>query len=178
MSKPPFLGVRYVLVSNLPKSTLEDITPKLFGAVKPDTLVILNDHTEVLDKCPMEHLIKLGGGKGMRFAHYTMDGEFPGWLQYLDHTIIHIANPRTFKNADQFNEAIQDLWFGRGKVHIRCVVHHPNDLDMVALLYSYTPNDLDFWVEIQAKDQGIINHLRDELMTRQFSTVRLSIPTD
>ena len=49
---------------------------------------------------------------------------------------------------------------------------------MTQLLYSYTPNDLEFWVEIQAKDQGIINHLRDELLTRKFSTIRLSIPVE
>ena len=169
--------MRCVSVQDVPKSTFEDITPKLFGAVKPDTLVILDDSTEVLGKGPMEHLIKLGGAKGIRFGHYVVDGEFPDWLQFLDHLIIEIDNPKAFRNSDQFNEAIQALWFGRGKVHIRCVVRHPNELDMVQLLYSYTPNDLDFWVEIQAVDQGIINHLREELLTRKFSTVRLSIPT-
>lgn len=175
MSKPPLLGVRYVLVSNLPKSTFEEITPKLFGVVKPDTLVIMTDPTEVLGKGPMEHLIKLGGAKGIRFGHYVVDGEFPDWLQFLDHLIIHIDNPKAFTNSDKFNEAIQDLWFGRGRVHIRVVVRHQDDLDMVELLYSYTPNDLDFWIEIQAKDQGVINHLQGLLLTRQFSTVRLSI---
>jgi len=172
------MGMRCVTVVEIPKSTLEEITPKLFGVVKPDTLIILGDPTEVLDRCPMEHLIKLGGSKGMRFAHSTGDGEFPDWLKFLDHCIISIDNPKAFKNSDQFNEAIQELWFGRGKVHIRCVVHHPEDLDMTQLLYSYTPNDLDFWVEIQTKNADHIQELREELLTRKFSTVRLSIPSD
>ncbi len=177
MFKPPLMGMRCVSLMELPNSSLPQVL-KLFGAVKPDTMILLGDPTEVLDKCPMEHLIKLGGSKGMRFGHYVRDGEFHDWLQYLDHCIISIEDPRNFNQADQFNEAIQALWFGRGKVHIRVVVHHPNDLDMTQLLYSYTPNDLDFWVEIQAVDQGIINHIRDELLTRRFSTVRLSIPVD
>lgn len=178
MSKPPLLGVKSVSVLELPKSTLEEITPKLFGVVKPDTMIILGDPTEVLDRCPMEHLIKLGGSKGMKFAHYTGDGEFPDWLQYLDHLIIHIDNPKAFNRADQFNEAIQALWFGRGKVHIRVVIRHRDDLDMIQLLYSYTPNDLDFWIEIRSKNVKDINHLRDEFLTRKFSTVRLSVPSD
>lgn len=177
MFKPPLMGMRCVSLMELPKSNL-DVVLKLFGAVKPDTLTLLADPTEVLDRCPMEHLIKLGGSKGMRFGHYVRDGKFHDWLQYLDHCIISIDNPKAFKNSNQFNEAIQALWFGRGKVHIRCVVHHMDDLDMTQLLYSYTPNDLDFWVEIQTKNADHIQELREELLTRKFSTVRLSIPSD
>jgi len=178
MSRPPLLGMKCVSVIELPKSTLEEISPKLFGVVKPETLILLGDPTEILDRCPMEHIIKLGGSKGMRFGHYAMTGEFPGWLQYLDHLIIHIDNPKAFRNSDQFNEAIQALWFGRGRVHIRCVVRHRDDLDMTQLLYSYTPNDLDFWIELQTTNDSDTNHLRGEFLTRKFSTVRLSIPSD
>ena len=179
MFKPPLMGMRCVSVVELPKSTLEEITPKLFGVVKPYTLILLADPTEVLDRCPMEHLIKLGGSKGMRFGHFIGDvGDFPEWLQYLDHCIISIEDPRTFNRASQFNEAIQALWFGRGKVHIRVVVHDRDDLDMTQLLYSYTPNDLEFWVEIRSKDAKEISHLREEFLTRKFSTVLLSIQSD
>ncbi len=177
MHKPPLMGMKCVSVSDLPKSTLEEITPKLFGVVKPDTLVLLADPTEVLSRCPMEHIIKLGGSKGIRFGHYAVDCVFPTWLQFLDHCIIHIENPKAFKNSDQFNQAIQGLWFGRGRVHIRCVVRHRDDLDMTQLLYSYTPNDLDFWIEIQTKNVSEVNHLRDEFLSRKFSTVRLSEPS-
>lgn len=170
--------MRCASVLDLPKSTLEEVVPKLFGVVKPDTLILLADPTEVLDRCPMEHLIRMGGSKGMRFGHYARDGEFPEWLQYLDHCIISIEDPRKFTQASQFNEAIQALWFGRGKVHIRVVVRHRDDLDMTQLLYSYTPNDLEFWVEIQSQDSREISHLRDEFLTRKFSTVRLSIQSD
>lgn len=174
MCRPPLLGMKFVEIHDLPKSTLEEITPELFGKVNPDTLILLNDPTDALDRCPMEHIIKLGGSKGMRFGHYTEDGEFPDWLQYLDHLVIHIEKPKEFTQANQFNEAIKALWFGRGKVHIRVVVRHRDDLDMTELLYSYTPNDLEFWIELQIKNVEDRKNIQEVFLSRRFSTVLLT----
>jgi len=113
----PLMGMKIALISDLGDLSLNEITPQLFGKIKPETLAILDDDTQVLDRLPMQQIIRLGGSKGIRFAHFVRDGIFPEWIDYLDHTIIVVDPPRTFNKADEFNQAIQRFWFGRGETH-------------------------------------------------------------
>jgi len=169
----PLLGMRIALITDIGGLKFNEITPVLFGKIKPETLLILDDPTEVLDTLPMDQIIKLGGSKGMRFAHFVRDGIFPEWLEYLDHTIIQIGEPRTFDKTDEFNQAIQRMWFSRGKLTIQIFVTGMEDLEVTELLYSYTPNDLDFWISLRPKAVGEMQKLQKVFLSRQFPTILL-----
>jgi len=169
--------MRSVWISGLPSSNQEEMATKIFGGITPDTLVILQDDTTVLDKVPMEYIIKVGASKGMRFAHFVREEFFPKWLSYLDFTIIQIDSPRDFTNSDDFNQAVQDFWFNRGKLIVQVQVNGKDDLNMTELLYSYSPNDLDFWVDLrQVRSIKVLSELREIFLTRPFSTVRVVTP--
>lgn len=172
-TNPALLGMRSVMVDGFPKDNWRESLPELFGIAGPETLVILADPTKVLDDRPMYQFLKLGKLKGLRFAHFTDGAFYPEWLQYLDHTIIEIHAPREYRFGDDFNEAVKEFWFMRGKLSIVCRFFDPRDLKMAELLYSYTPNDLDFWVDISQltkEDQSLI---MEPLLTRRFATVRV-----
>jgi len=169
----PLMGMKIAWISDLGDLSLNEITPQLFGKIKSETLAILDDDTQVLDRLPMQQIIRLGGSKGIRFAHFVRDGIFPEWIEYLDHTIIVIDPPRTFSRADEFNQAIQRFWFGRGKLTIQIYVRGMEDLNVTELLYSYTPNDLDFWISLRCQSIKELGKLREIFLTRRFSTVLL-----
>jgi hypothetical protein len=169
----PLYGMRVAWITDIGGLKFNEISPILFGRIKPETLLILDDPTEVLTTLPMDQIIKLGGSKGMRFAHFVRDGIFPEWLEYLDHTIIQIDQPKRFTQADEFNEAIQRMWFGRGKLIIQIFVRTMEDLDMTQLLYSYTPNDLEFWISLRSTTVGELQKLGDIFLSRRFPTVLL-----
>jgi len=169
----PLLGMRIAWITDIGGLKFNEISPVLFGKIKPETLVILDDSTDVLDTLPMDQIIKLGGSKGIRFAHFVRDGIFPEWLEYLDHTIIQIDQPARFKKADEFNQAVQRMWFGRGKLIVQIFVRDVADLDMTALLYSYTPNDLEFWISLRPKTVGELQKLREIFLSRRFPTILL-----
>lgn len=165
--------MRVAWITDIGGLKFNEISPILFGRIKPETLLILDDPTEVLTTLPMDQIIKLGASKGMRFAHFVRDGIFPEWLEYLDHTIIQIDQPRTFDKADEFNQAIQRMWFGRGKLIIQIFVRTMEDLDVTELLYSYTPNDLEFWISLRSTTVGELQKLGDIFLSRRFPTVLL-----
>jgi len=169
----PLLGRRTAWITDIGGLRFNQIIPELFGKLKPETLLILDDPTDVLDTLPMDQIIKLGGSKGMRFAHFVRDGIFPEWLEYLDHTIIQIDRPRTFKKTDEFNQAIQRMWFSRGKLTIQILIGGLEDLDVTELLYSYTPNDLDFWISLRCQNVNTIEKLRKIFLSRRFPTILL-----
>lgn len=165
--------MRIAWITDIGGLRFNEIIPELFGKLKPETLLILDDPTEVLGTLPMDQIIKLGGSKGMRFAHFVRDGIFPEWLEYLDHTIIQIDQPRTFNKADEFNKAIQRMWFSRGKLTLHIFVRGVEDVDVTELLYSYTPNDLDFWISLRSQNINTIGKLREIFLSRRFSTILL-----
>ena len=169
----PLLGMRIAWITDIGGLKFNEIGPALFMKIKPETLLILDDPTKVLDTLPMDQIVRLGGSKGIRFAHFVRDGNFPEWLEYLDHTIIQISSPRTFNKADEFNEAIKRMWFGRGKLTIHIFVRGMEDLDVTELLYSYTPNDLDFWISLRCKSIREHEELQKIFLSRRFPTVLL-----
>lgn len=161
------------MVEGFPKDNWRESLPQLFGECGPDTLVILADQTKDLDDRPMFQFLKLGKLKGLRFAHFADAGFYPEWLQYLDHAIIQIDAPHEYRFGDDFNEAVKQFWFMRGKLTVICRLFDPRDLSMAELLYSYTPNDLDFWVDISqlTKEDQVL--MMEPLLTRRFATVRV-----
>ena len=169
----PLIGMRSVYLEKLPSLKWREELPDLFGKVGPDTMVILGDKTEKLSQAPMYPFLKHTKLKGLRFAHFAQEGLYPEWLEYLDHTIIKIYGPRDFKSGDDFNEAVQDLWFMRGQLHIWVSIVEPSDLDMTELLYSYTPNDVPFWVDIDQLKPECKPEILVHLLSRRFATVRV-----
>lgn len=170
---PVLSGMRAVGVAGCPGENWREDLPELFRNVKPEHLVVLTDQTEELDRREMYEFLKFATLKGYRFAHFVNQGFYPEWLGYLDHAIIEINHPKEFRAGDDFNRAVQALWFGRGKLHILCNLVDFTDLPMTELLYSYTPNDVDFLVTVCGMDFKARAPILVELLDRKFSTVRV-----
>lgn len=172
-TNPAMLGMRSVMVSDFPTENWRESLPELFGKVGPETLIILADQTRKLDDRPMFQFLKLGRLKGLRFGHIADLGFYPEWLQYLDQAIIEINAPKQYRFGEEYNEAVKELWFMKGHLSVVCRMFETRDLEMVELLYSYTPNDLDFWVDVSNLTGEDRSLLMPELLTRRFSTVRV-----
>ncbi len=169
----PLTGLRSVLLEGLPINNWREELPKLFGKVGPSTLIVLQDTTQELNQRPMYPFLKHTKLKGLKFAHFAHEGVYPEWLQYLDHTIIKVNSPRHYKSGEDFNEAIQELWFMRGQLNVWISITHRTDLEMAELLYSYTPNDLPFWIDVDGLPPVDRPEVMHELLSRRFSTVRV-----
>ena len=170
---PTIFGRRSVMVEGFPRGEWRDSLPDLFGEVGPETLVILSDDTVELDHEPMFEFLKLGKLKGMHFAHFAYQGFYPEWLQYLDHAVIEVNAPKDYRFGDEFNEAVKQFWFMRGMLSVVCRLFETRDLEMTELLYSYTPNDLDFWVDVSKLTEEDQEVVMPKLLSRRFSTVRV-----
>lgn len=169
----PLTGLRSVLLEGLPINNWREELPKLFGKVGPNTLIVLQDTTQELNQRPMYPFLKHTKLKGLKFAHFADEGVYPEWLKYLDHTIIKINSPRHYKLGEDFNEAIQELWFMRGQLNVWISITCPADLEMAELLYSYTPNDLPFWIDVDGLSPADRPRVMHELLSRRFATVRV-----
>ena len=170
----PLLGRRMVDLSEL-----EDLQDQISGFVKSTECV--RDSTLINLAGPIEtdltNFLRLARAKGRQFCRIVETvklGIFPDWLQALDTVVLSFVQPKHLENARDFNDAIQQLWFARQEVMISCRVQTDQDLAIVELLYSYTPNDIPFFIEIDHPCTIIQRQwLLRELSHDRFATARV-----
>ena len=169
----PLLGRRMVDLSEL-----DGLQNKIQGFVKSTETV--RDSTLVNLAGPMEgdlvNFIRLARAKGRSLCRIVEVGNlaaFPDWLIALDVVLIRFLQPASLKNPELFNQAIQDLWFTRHEILVSCRVRDRSDVSVVELLYSYTPNDVPFFIELAPGDPG---RLLDTFREDRFATARIVVP--
>jgi len=172
----PLLGRRLVDLSEL-----DGLQNKIQGFVKSTETV--RDSTLVNLAGPMEgdlvNFIRLARAKGRRLCRIVEVGnvgDFPDWLEALDVVLIRFLQPAALKNPDLYNRAIQDLWFTRHEILVSCRVKSDQDLPVVELLYSYTPNDVPFYIELSDVSPVQKKWLLRELLQDRFATARIIVP--
>lgn len=172
----PLLGRRMVDLSEL-----NGLQNQIQGFVK--TTETVRDSTLVNLAGPIEadlvNFIRLARAKGRslcRIVQVEHTAIFPLWLEALDVVVISFLRPAGLQNPEAFNEAIQALWFARHEIMISCRVRTDQDLPVVELLYSYTPNDIPFYIEVDS-DATIIQKkwLLRELRQDRFATARMVV---
>jgi hypothetical protein len=171
----PLLGRRMVDLSEL-----DGLQNQIQGFVKSTETV--RDSTLVNLAGPMEgdlvNFIRLARAKGRSLCRIVEVGnlaDFPDWLIALDVVLIRFLQPASLKNPELFNRAIQDLWFTRHEILVSCRVRDRSDVSVVELLYSYTPNDVPFFIELAPGDPG---RLLDTFREDRFATARIVVPRD
>jgi len=169
----PLLGRRMVDLSEL-----DGLQNQIQGFVKATETV--RDSTLINLDGPMEgdlvNFIRLARAKGRRLCRIVEVGnlvDLPDWLIALDVVLVRFLQPSSLRNPEVFNRAIQDLWFSRREVLVSCRVRERADVSLVELLYSYTPNDVPFFIELVPGDPG---RLLDTFREDRFATARIVVP--
>jgi len=72
------------------------------------------------------------------------------WFDRLNFLTFRIQRPAEFEHSIAFNDAIQDRWFMDGKLAVECTVSDGSDLGMVELIQSYTPPDIDLFIDARS----------------------------
>ena len=150
---------------------------KTTETVRDSTLINLAGPIEV----ELTNFIRLARAKGRRLCRIVEVSHtaiFPDWLVALDVVVIHFWKPSGLQNPEVYNKAIQTLWFARQEISICCCVRRPEDVPIVELLYSYTPNDVDFYVEIRGHRSVATDpeYLLDVFREDRFATARIVVP--
>jgi len=118
-------------------------------------------------------LIEIGKTKAFRFSHIVdcegfEAGPLPPWCEELDELSLHIKTPRRFEQIDAYNQAVQTMWFGEGRLSITVDLCGLEDLDMAYYLHSLTPNDLDFYLVCHQQGRAVENALYANPLTFRF----------
>jgi len=169
----PLLGRRIVDLSDL-----DGLQNQIQGFVKATETV--RDSTLINLAGPIEgdlvNFIRLARAKGRRLCRIVEVGNvavFPDWLIALDVVVVRFLQPSSLRNPELFNQAIQDLWFSRREILVSCRVKTDQDLPIVELLYSYTPNDVPFFIEVDSETTIVQKKwLLRELRQDRFATAR------
>ncbi len=162
-------------------SELNGLQNQIQGFVK--TTETVRDSTLINLAGPMEgdlvNFIRLARAKGRRLCRIVEVGdlvEIPDWLIALDTVLVRFLQPSTVRNPELFNRSIQDLWFTRHEILVSCHVKTDQDLPIVELLYSYTPNDIPFYIELDRPSPVQKKWLVRELLQDRFATARIVVP--
>ncbi len=170
----PLLGRRIVDLSELDDlKDQREAFVEITDGLRESTLINLAGPIQA----DLENFIRLARAKARRLLRIVESkemAEFPDWLQALDVVLLSFPEPVALRNAPAFNQAIQALWFARHEVRVRCLVRTDQDLPIVQLLHSYTPNDIPFYIEV---DPGATivqkKWLTRELSQPRFATARV-----
>lgn len=170
----PLLGRRIVDLSELDNlHDQREAFVKITDGLTQSTLINLAGPIEA----DLENFIRLSRAKArllLRIVESKEAAEFPEWLQALDVVLLSFPEPVKLKNPAAFNEAIQTLWFARHEVRVRCLVRTDQDLPIVELLHSYTPNDIPFYIEVDRSTTIVQKQwLAREFIQPRFATARV-----
>ena len=110
-------------------------------------LIMLTGKALDADPAWVRELIAVGKSKGWRLGAAPLLPPYHDWFDRLNFLTFRIERPAKFPHAVEFNDAIQDRWFMDGKLAVECAVTDGSDLAMVELIQSYTPPDIDLFVD-------------------------------
>jgi len=110
-------------------------------------LILLEGKALAADPVWIQELIAVGKSKGWRMGAAPGMPPYQNWMDRLDFLTFRIRRPAKFEHSVAFNDAIQDRWFMDGKLAVECTVIDGSDLAIVELIQSYTPPDIDLFID-------------------------------
>lgn len=134
-------------------------------------LILLEGKALGADPAWIRELIAVGKSQGWRLGAAPSEPPYMDWMDRLDFLTFRIRSPAKFEHSVAFNDAIQDRWFMDGKLSVECNVSTGSDLAMVELIQSYTPPDIDLFIDARQASPDAEQAL--QTLTRPLANSRI-----
>lgn len=166
------LGIRTIDFHQLmgPLDPLQ-LLERLLEKCELPCLIMLEGKALGADPAWVRELIAVGKSKGWRMGAAPLLPPYHDWFDRLDFLTFRIERPVKFGHCVAFNDAIQDRWFMVGKLAVECVITDGSDLPTVELIQSYTPPDIDLFIDARSASPVCKQALRKQ--TRPLHNSRI-----